>query len=80
MKGLTATKCALTITTFLSIANSCDMAIFHLKAVIDQPTYEIGRLATELLFKLIDGEEIEKMIYRIQPELIIRDSVKKILR
>jgi len=44
---------------------------------IDQPTYEIGRMAVELLFKLIDGEEIEKMSYRIQPELIIRNSIKQ---
>ncbi|UHA60071.1 LacI family transcriptional regulator [Metabacillus litoralis] len=49
---------------------------------IDQPKYEIGKKAMELLLNLINGEELQKKKFVMKDELIVRESseiVKNIL-
>jgi LacI family repressor for deo operon, udp, cdd, tsx, nupC, and nupG len=41
---------------------------------IDQPKYEMGKKAMNLLLKLINGEKLTKKKYIMQDELIIRES------
>ncbi|MCL7746244.1 LacI family DNA-binding transcriptional regulator [Halalkalibacter alkaliphilus] len=41
---------------------------------IDQPKYEIGKKAMELLLKLINGEPLKKKKFVMKDELIIRES------
>lgn len=42
---------------------------------ISQPKYELGRISAEILFKLINGEEIDSREIKLEPHLVIRDSV-----
>ncbi|MBO1513588.1 LacI family DNA-binding transcriptional regulator [Metabacillus bambusae] len=46
---------------------------------INQPKYEIGKKAMELLLKLINGESINKKKFVMKDELIIRESCGSIL-
>ncbi|WP_332631376.1 LacI family DNA-binding transcriptional regulator [Halalkalibacter flavus] len=41
---------------------------------VNQPKYEIGRIAMDLLLKLINGEEVQNSKIILKDELIIRDS------
>ncbi|MCM3413182.1 LacI family DNA-binding transcriptional regulator [Metabacillus litoralis] len=41
---------------------------------IDQPKYEIGKKAMELLLNLINGEELQKKKFVMKDELIVRES------
>ena len=41
---------------------------------VDQFIYEMGLVATQMLIKLIDGETLASQTYKMQTELIIRDS------
>jgi LacI family transcriptional regulator len=41
---------------------------------VDQFIYEMGYVATQMLIKLINGEELESQTYKMQTKLIIRDS------
>lgn len=43
---------------------------------IKQPKYETGSIAVQLIFQLLRGEEVKKL-YKLDTELIIRDSVRK---
>ncbi len=45
---------------------------------IDQPKYEIGKKAMELLLKLINGESLQKKKFVMKDELIIRESSETI--
>jgi len=45
---------------------------------IAQPAYEFGRIGIELLIKKIKNQEIENKTIILEPELIIRESVKKL--
>jgi len=44
---------------------------------VNQPTYEMGKTAAEMLLKLIEGDKLAKKIHRIKTEMVIRDSTKK---
>jgi LacI family transcriptional regulator len=41
---------------------------------VDQFIYEMGYVATQMLIKLINGEELESQTYKMQTKLVIRDS------
>lgn len=45
---------------------------------VSQPAYEIGRKAAELLINRIENTSIENRIIMFEPELVIRESTKKI--
>ncbi len=45
---------------------------------IQQPAKEIGEFAIELLLKKIEGKNPEPGIFELEPQLIIRDSCRKI--
>ena len=45
---------------------------------IKQPAKEIGEFAIELLLKKIEGKNLEPGIFEMEPQLIIRDSCKRI--
>jgi LacI family transcriptional regulator, repressor for deo operon, udp, cdd, tsx, nupC, and nupG len=50
-------------------------SIFHPHiTTIDQPKYEIGKKATNLLLTLMKGGTIEKKKFVLKDELIIRES------
>ncbi|SFI18908.1 transcriptional regulator, LacI family [Tindallia magadiensis] len=42
---------------------------------IHQPSYEMGKKATDMLIRLIEGKELEKRQVVLKPELLIRESV-----
>ncbi len=44
---------------------------------IDQPKYEIGKKAMELLLNLINGESLQKKKFVMKDELIVRESSSK---
>ncbi len=44
---------------------------------VKYPTYQVGRLAGELMEKLITGQRIEKQKYLVDTELIIRNTTKR---
>lgn len=44
---------------------------------IQQPTYELGEKATHILIELLAGKVLEQNIFRLQPKLLLRDSVAK---
>jgi LacI family transcriptional regulator len=44
---------------------------------ISQPKYELGKISAEVLFKLIEGEEILPREIKLEPQLIIRESVSR---
>jgi LacI family transcriptional regulator len=48
--------------------------VHRLLTTIHQPTVEIGRRATELLIRQIDGEIVEVRTELLAPELIVRDT------
>lgn len=41
---------------------------------VDQFIYEMGYVATQMLIKLINGEELDSQTYKMQTKLIIRES------
>jgi LacI family transcriptional regulator len=41
---------------------------------VDQFIYEMGFVATQMLIKLINGEELDSQTYKMQTQLVIRDS------
>ena len=45
---------------------------------IDQGLHEMGRAATEILIKLIKGEEVRETIYKIPTQLVVRGSCRAI--
>jgi LacI family transcriptional regulator len=45
---------------------------------VDQFIYEMGLVATQMLIKLINGETLESQTYKMQTELVIRDSCQAI--
>ena len=44
---------------------------------VDQFIYQMGFVATQLLIKLINGEELDTQTYKMQTQLIIRESCQK---
>lgn len=44
---------------------------------VDQFIYEMGFVATQMLIKLINGEELNSQTYKMQTQLVIRDSCQK---
>ena len=42
--------------------------------VVRQPSHEIGRIAGDMLIKMLGGESVEPAHIRLEPELIIRES------
>jgi len=45
---------------------------------IRQPIYDVGRLAAELILKMIGGEEVQSS--KLQLELVVRESTRRIYR
>lgn len=43
---------------------------------IEQPIYELGQKATELLLMLIDGKKLRKKNFRLQAKLILRETTR----
>ncbi len=46
---------------------------------VKYPTHKVGRLAGELMEKLITGEQIERKRYLIETELVIRNTTRRIV-
>lgn len=46
---------------------------------IGQPSFDIGKKAMELLIKIINNDDLEKIQYILEDQLIVRDSCKKCL-
>jgi LacI family transcriptional regulator len=44
---------------------------------ISQPKYDLGKISTEILFRLINGEDIDPREIKLEPHLMIRESVAK---
>lgn len=44
---------------------------------ISQPKYELGKISAEMLFKLINGEEISSSEIKLTPHLVVRESVAR---
>jgi LacI family transcriptional regulator len=44
---------------------------------VDQFIYEMGFVATQMLIKLINGEELESQTYKMQTQLVIRSSCRE---
>lgn len=44
---------------------------------VDQFIYEMGVVATQMLIKLINGEELSSQTYQMKTQLVIRDSCQK---
>ena len=47
---------------------------------VAQPCYEMGELSTRMLIKLIEGLALEKQEIILKPELVIRNSVKRVAK
>ena len=47
---------------------------------VAQPCYQMGEMATELLIKLIEGKPVKNAVITLKPELIVRDSVKRVIQ
>jgi LacI family transcriptional regulator len=45
---------------------------------INQPTYDMGVTATQILLKLIQGKTVRKKMVNFKPKLIVRKSTKKL--
>jgi len=45
---------------------------------VDQFIYEMGFVATQMLIKLINGEELDSQTYKMHTQLVIRDSCQRI--
>jgi LacI family transcriptional regulator len=45
---------------------------------VDQSVFEMGYIATEMLFKLIEGEPLKTDLYKVQTQLVIRNSCQAI--
>ena len=45
---------------------------------VDQFISEMGFVATQMLIKLIDGEPLESQTYKMQTELVIRNSCQAV--
>lgn len=46
-------------------------------STVQQPTYEMGQVAVDLLLKLIDGCALEQTHVRLQPKLILRGTTRR---
>lgn len=57
----------------IQIARLIDPAL----TTISQPSYEMGKMATQMLLRLIEGETLEKRQVVLEPELVVRESVIK---
>ena len=44
---------------------------------VDQFIYEMGFVATQMLIKLINGEELDSQTYKMQTQLVVRDSCQE---
>lgn len=44
---------------------------------ISQPKYELGKISAEMLFRLINGEDINASEIKLIPHLVVRESVAK---
>jgi LacI family transcriptional regulator len=66
----------LSVVGFDNISESKYMGL----TTIDQFISEMGYVATQMLFKLINGEQIESQTFRMQTSLVIRSSCRKLLR
>jgi DNA-binding LacI/PurR family transcriptional regulator len=62
----------------LSVAGFDDIPTAELSSLttLQQPIYQIGRDLTEMLFKLINNENLENPHVLLKPRLIIRDSTR----
>jgi LacI family transcriptional regulator len=47
---------------------------------VDQRLSEMGYIATQMLIKLANGEDLESSLHKISTELVVRDSCKEIRR
>ncbi|RFU64422.1 LacI family transcriptional regulator [Peribacillus saganii] len=47
---------------------------------IAQPTFELGKIAMELLLKLMNNDELEKKQYMLEDKLVVRESCKALER
>jgi len=47
---------------------------------VDQFIYEMGFVATQMLIKLINGETLDSQTYKMQTQLVIRDSCRAVPR
>jgi LacI family transcriptional regulator len=47
---------------------------------VDQFIYEMGFVATQMLIRLINGEELDSQTYKMQTQLVIRDSCQLVSR
>jgi LacI family transcriptional regulator len=66
----------LSVVGFDNISESKYMGL----TTIDQFISEMGYVATQMLIKLINGEQIESQTFRMQTNLVIRSSCQKLLR
>jgi LacI family transcriptional regulator len=41
---------------------------------VDQFIYEMGFVATQMLIKLINGETLDSQTYKMQTQLVVRNS------
>ena len=46
--------------------------------VVDQPAYDFGKIGIDILINRINGKKVENRIIKLEPELIIRESCKKL--
>jgi LacI family transcriptional regulator len=65
----------LSVVGFDNISESRYMGL----TTVDQFISEMGYVATQMLFKLINGEQIEAQTYRMQTKLVIRNSCQEVL-
>jgi LacI family transcriptional regulator len=62
----------LSIVGFDNISESRYMGL----TTVDQFISEMGYVAAQMLFKLINGESLDSQIYKIKTQLVIRNSCK----
>jgi LacI family transcriptional regulator len=65
----------LSVVGFDNISESKYMGL----TTVDQFISEMGYVATQMLIKLINGEQLESQTYRMQTRLVIRSSCQQIL-
>lgn len=53
---------------------------YMLLTTVDQFIYEMGFVATQMLIKLINGEALDSQTYKMQTQLVIRDSCQALPR
>ena len=76
-----ASEMGLSIAEDISVVGFDDIQLAQLVSpqltTIRQPIYEMGKEATNMLIKLIDGKRIRKKTKKFSPELIIRESTRR---